>query len=331
MSARRRGGRTAAAVRVAVSATLLVIVARLIDLGAVAERLAALDAGWVALGLVLTVGQMALLSWRWRYTAARLRIELPFRTAIGEYYLGMMLNQVLPGGVVGDVSRAWRHARTSAPSGAAVRAVVLERVSAQVVMTTTAIVSVLFLPVASGRARVAVVAIAVGTLLALVAVGLRRAPPDSRLGRIWSDTRHAVLSRDAFLVQLVTAAVLVASYLALYLIAARAVGVDTPLPRLLPLVAPVLMTMLVPVTVAGWGVREGAAAGLWSMVGLTPEEGVAISVAYGLLVLVSTLPGILVLMAPALAGRSRTARPPRAGDGDTVDAAPGPDAAPDRG
>ena len=57
-----------------------------------------------------------------------------------------------------------------------------------------------------------------------------------------------------------------------------------------------LLTMLIPVTVAGWGVREGAAAVLWGIVGLTSVDGVAISITYGFLVLLSTLPGMVVLV-----------------------------------
>ncbi len=61
---------------------------------------------------------------------------------------------------------------------------------------------------------------------------------------------------------------------------------------------------------AGWGVREGAAAVLWGAVGLSAVDGVAISVAYGLLVLFSTLPGGLILVgllhrAPADPGAAR--------------------------
>ena len=86
--------------------------------------------------------------------------------------------------------------------------------------------------------------------------------------------------------------------------AARAVGVETPMPILLPLVAPVLMAMLVPMTVAGWGARAGAAAALWAAVGLPGAEGVAVSVAYGLLVLFASVPGAVVLLVLLL--RSRT-------------------------
>jgi hypothetical protein len=109
-----------------------------------------------------------------------------------------------------------------------------------------------------------------------------------------ADARVALLG-PALPVQLSASLAIVASYLAVFVMAARSVGVDTPLTILLPLVAPVLVTMLLPVTVAGWGLREGAAAALWHSVGLTPADGVAVSVAYGVLVLVSSLPGALFL------------------------------------
>ena len=60
--------------------------------------------------------------------------------AVREYYLAMFLNQVLPGGVLGDVTRAWRHARLE-DTGRAVRAVVFERASGQLVMTVVTGVS----------------------------------------------------------------------------------------------------------------------------------------------------------------------------------------------
>ena len=71
----------------------------------------------------------------------------------------------------------------------------------------------------------------------------------------------------------------------------------------MPLVAPVLMSMLVPVTVAGWGLREGVAAMLWGAVGLTAADGVLVSIAYGLLVLAGSLPGAFCLL-PGLLSRS---------------------------
>jgi hypothetical protein len=53
-------------------------------------------------------------------------------------------------------------------------------------------------------------------------------------------------------------------------------------------------------------VHEATAAALWGAVGLTAVDGVAISAAYGILVLLSSLPGALVLLS---SGRSRRGGP----------------------
>jgi uncharacterized membrane protein YbhN (UPF0104 family) len=300
-------------IRLAISTGVLIALAQALDVEAVAARLSDLHAPWVLLALALSIGQVLALSWRWRYTAGRLGIQLPMRTAIREYYLSLFLNQVLPGGVTGDVSRAWRHARMAVPTGQAIRAVILERATAQVVMSLVALISFLSLPIGPPRFRVGVALIFLLAGGTLGGVARRRRSACSLTGRLWADVHRAVLSRGALLIQLITSLVLVGSYIAVFLMAGRAVGVDAPLATLLPLVAPVLMAMLIPVSVAGWGVREGAAAGIWSVAGLPPEEGVAISVAYGVFALIGSAPGALVLTRALLSGPDRRARRPRGG------------------
>ena len=291
--------------RLVVSVGLLLILGWLLDPGQVIGRLTDLSALWILVALGVSVFQMAVLAWRWRYTAGRMGIDLSWVHALREYYLATFLNQVLPGGVLGDVSRAWRHGRVGlddgATGGTAIRAVIFERASAQVIMTGAALVSLLILPVEVGPSRWTVVGVvgAVATGAALVLVVRRRRSErgdDGLIGRSWTDTRRALLTGRAFAVQLGTGLVVVSTYIATYVLAARALGIGTPLGVLLPLIAPVLSAMLIPVTIAGWGVREGAAALLWGVAGLTAVDGVAISVAYGLIVLLSALPGALVLV-----------------------------------
>ena len=292
--------------RVTVSIGLLAGLTWWLDLGTVVSRLAEMRPGWVLLAVAISVVQVAVLAWRWRFTAGCLGVDLSYTAAWREYYLSIFLNQVLPGGVVGDVSRAWRQARAQTrvrgPGGPAVRAVIFERLSAQAVMTTVAVVSLLALPVTVNRGSRLVLfgagAVAVLIVVAMVVWMRRQSSAQSLWGQVLADLDAAHLSGPVFAAQLLSALVVVGTYLATYLTAARAVGVDTPLPVLLPLVAPVLMSMLIPVTVAGWGLREGAAAVLWGAVGLTAADGVLVSLAYGLLVLIGSLPGALFLMNP---------------------------------
>jgi len=300
-------------VRLGISVTALVGLSFLLEPREVASRLSGLRPGWVGAALGVSVAQVILSAWRWRFTAARLGVDIPLRRAISEYYLGTFLNQVLPGGVLGDVSRAWRHARAEPDlvSTPRIHAVVFERTSGQAVMTGVALASgaVVLMGTSAGGARslapaasipawiVLPALVAAALTIAWVAAGLlRRAFGADPVGRFLEDARSSLWG-SAFPVQVATSLVIVASYVVVYLFAARAVGVDTSTAVLLPLAPLVLVTMLLPISVAGWGVREGAAAALWSSMGLTPTDGVAISVAYGLLVLISSLPGALVLLA----------------------------------
>jgi hypothetical protein len=201
---------------------------------------------------------------------------------------------------------------------------VVERLAGQAVMTTVAVLSIVHLGVEGSlgdRGGLVASAIVVLLLVGWGAVRLarrvgRRFVPGARAARFRRDAREALTGSTAPL-QWLSAAAVVTTYVGVYVVAARAVGVVTPIGNLAPLVAPVLMTMLIPVTVAGWGVREGAAALLWGAAGLTAEDGVAISVAYGLIVLVASLPGVGVLMRPSPGGRDRTGRPDPTGSDDS--------------
>jgi hypothetical protein len=90
-----------------------------------------------------------------------------------------------------------------------------------------------------------------------------------------------------------------AGYVATGVLAARAVGVTAPVTTLVPLLLVVLVAMALPVSLAGWGPREGAAAWCFAAAGLGAGAGVATAVAYGVIVVVAALPGAIVLLATA--------------------------------
>ena len=297
---------------------VMVVLLATLDPAAVWARLGSVQVEWVALALALGVAQTLLSAWRWRYTAELLGLDIPLTAALAEYYLATFLNQVLPGGVLGDATRAWRHASRSglaaAQAGPAVRAVVFERASGQVVMVGVAGLSMFIMASRMEGASVVLVAVALVALVLLGAFMIRRVrpagspekTPDSLVARTLRDARRTLWDGRALPIQLATSTLIVGSYVVTYLCAARAIGVETPWVELAPLVAPVLLAMLIPFSIAGWGLREGAAAAVWAFVGMSAAEGVAISVAYGVIVAMGTLPGAAVL---ALGGYARSGAP----------------------
>ena len=80
-----------------------------------------------------------------------------------------------------------------------------------------------------------------------------------------------------------------------FLVAARTAGVDAPAYDLVPLALAVLLASAIPLSVAGWGPREGAAAWVFGAAGLGVAAGVQVAVVYGVMSLVATLPGLFVL------------------------------------
>lgn len=321
--------------RFAFSAALLVSVVAWLDTAALAQRLAAVETPWLAAALAITVLQHVLSAWRWRFTARRLGLPLGFPHALREYYLAGFLNQALPGGVLGDANRAWRHGRDGNDPAAAASAVILERGSGQLALALITVVALTLQPtlalavldpltLAGLPAWLTVLALLLALLLML---GGRIHFLRTAALRFRRDLGRGFLSRDVLPVQLASSLLVVGSYLLLFVVAARAVGIDTPVSILLPVLCVTLLSMLIPVGFAGWGVREAAAALVWGLAALSAADGVAASVTYGLLVLVGSVPGALYL----LPGRGRREQPVTAGDDTAGVSAPGRRARPGPG
>ncbi|MBW0146470.1 lysylphosphatidylglycerol synthase transmembrane domain-containing protein [Marinobacter arenosus] len=254
--------------------------------------------------LAITVLQVLLSSGRWWYTARRLGVSLTYRVALREYYIASFLNQVLPGGVLGDVNRAWRHGRASGQPLYAMHGVAIERLSGQLVLGLAVLISVSWLaqvgvvPPESpwwmwGLVGLVVVVFLLGRYLIRSSRGARH-----YLRGLWRDIVRTLVAWPAFPIQMGSSVLVLASYLAVFLILAYGAGHLTSWNAMIltaALCCLLLLSMVLPVTVSGWGVREGAAAVLWPMAGLPPEQGVALSVGYGALVFLSTLPGLVFL------------------------------------
>ena len=284
--------------------TVLVIgfVIRSVDTSALWQELVRFSPSVLIPALVLTVVQVLLSAWRWRYTAERLGLSLDYGVAVREYYLATFLNQVLPGGVLGDVNRAWRHGEGAGKRLAAVHGVAIERLSGQLVLALVVAVSIAWL-FGSGQLATGFWTgwgwLGVGILLVVIAPWLaRKAGLADYLQRLRRDLYLSLLDCAVLPVQFGSSLLVLSSYLGVFLCLAWGAGyVDTWVEAglIVGLGSILLLSMVIPLTVAGWGIREGAAALLWPMAGLPAEQGVALSVGYGALVLVSSLPGVVFL------------------------------------
>lgn len=282
----------------AAAAALTVIVWQL-GAGPFLDGVRAVDGTALAAGAAIGALTTVCCAWRWKIVARGLGLRLPFPAAVAAYYRSVFLNLTLPGGVVGDVHRGVSHGRHARDIGLALRAVAWERTAGQFVQAALTVAVLVALP-SPVRSWIPLVGVAlVATVIAVVLVGRARPRGRSRWARlrgaIAGDVRDALLARRAWPAIVFASALVVIGHAVAFVIAARTAGTTAPLSLLAPLALLVMLAMVLP-SVAGWGPREGAAAWTFAAAGLGAGQGVAAAVTYGIMALVASLPGALVVV-----------------------------------
>ena len=255
--------------------------------------------------LVITAGTSWCCARRWSLLADRLDVGIPTAAAYRAYYRAQVLNATLPSGVVGEVDRAVWHGHTSGAMSRGIRSVLWDRVTGQVVLGGLAVLAI---PALSPPLRTWMLWSFVGAA-AIVVVALTTR--SAFIEVVWAEARDVAGARGVWSQVLVLSTLAVAGHLAVFIIAARAVGVTAPVLELIPLGLVVLQVSAIPLGVAGWGPREGGAALVFGAAGLTAGTGLAVAVTYGVLATLATLPGVLALR------RRRAARPTIDSEGGT--------------
>ncbi|MEG8278118.1 lysylphosphatidylglycerol synthase transmembrane domain-containing protein [Streptomyces sp. AHA2] len=284
--------------------------------GVFVDGLRRIDGGAVVLALGIGLVTTVCSAWRWMAVARGLRIRLPFAAAVADYYRALFLNAALPGGILGDVHRAVRHGQNEGNVRRGVKAVVLERTAGQVALFAVGAVVLLTMPspVLAGARHIAPLAglAALGALAVVIALRMSRSAPTGRTGRpgaMLAGVRDGLLSRRNGPAVVVSSVVVLAGYVAMFVLAARVAGTAASVTVLLPLAVLALLAMGLPLNVGGWGPREGVTAWAFGAAGLGAGRGLAVAVVYGVLSLVASLPGAVVLVARWYAGLRTGPRP----------------------
>ncbi|WP_230987231.1 lysylphosphatidylglycerol synthase transmembrane domain-containing protein [Allorhizobium terrae] len=286
-----------------------------VDPAKIVAAFANVPPGHILAGLLIVQLQVILSAVRWRFTAQRLGHDMPLGLAVREYYLGSFLNQILPGGMAGDAVRAYR--ATEEGEGGWKRpaaAVVLERLSGQIAFFALTGIGLVVWPFVARDhlpkefASLVWICLSLALVVAGLAVGFGKARLPARLRGLKPDLMAAFWQDRAFAVQTSLSVTIVASYVATFFIAASAVGTPLPAIAAVTVIPLCLLTMLIPVSVGGWGTREAAAASLWPLLGFTSAQGFSASVLYGLFSVIGVAPVGIALVLKGLWARKHKGR-----------------------
>ncbi len=299
-------------IRMGITVTLLVVVLWLSDLSAVWDKTRRI--GIVTLlGCIMALCLAQLISAvRWMWILRERGARIPFKDLFASYLAGMFVNNFLPTGIGGDVLKAYDIHRLTGNTSLAVGSVFLERLSGLGCLVITSWVGVFFIAsISPSYIIVSWMVINVLCFLAIFAI-INRAWMDwvaARLdtwgfGRISKGALRAFeqgvyLSRGSgFLPKLMVASVPIQLIVILvYYELAMRLGICLPFASYLFLVPVITIIALLPISLGGLGVREGATVVMFSSAGVTVNDAVSLSLMFmGTLYLVSLIGGVVLLV-----------------------------------
>ncbi len=292
-----------------VSALLLYFALRLVDLNSIAARLKQVQIGWLALSVVMLIAQTALLALRWQQIVARCGASMALGRLFRFTIIGTFFNQTLPSSVGGDAMRIWLLGKQH-DWRVASYSVLLDRLIGLVMLACVVVVCLpwTFALVQDPIGRIALLAIGLGSLAGwgvFLLLGWERWHFLQR----WTLTRHLAASATIAVGILRTPRTLgsvslisVLSHILTALCAwcvARAIGADLSFTNAIFVVLPVALIAVVPISIAGWGVREGAMVAAFAYAGLPRSDGLLVSILFGVsYLMLGMLGGLVWIMAP---------------------------------
>lgn len=263
------------------------------------EQFATFDLRWglVVLGLVL-VGTVVS-AYKWWITLRAMDLSPPFPTLLRLQWIGQYYNIFLPGRTGGDIARAWSISRISTRTGVAAVSVLIDRGFSLAGLAFLAFVA---LPATQVLNETPIL----GTIVQLVGVTIGTFGLCVWAFRKWADGRRLsdtlqgvarIAARTGALVHLsllsiaYNVIVILANYATL-----RGLGLTPALAPLFCLIPLTAIVAAVPLSINGFGIREGAYVTALATMGIGAEHAISTSIIVTSIVIgVGLLGGVIQL------------------------------------
>jgi hypothetical protein len=279
--------------KILVSGALLYLALRkvnLFDLFSRIDNLASL--GWIGVAAAVTFLQIFISVLRWREISAECGAPLGTGQAMRYNLIGSFFNQTLPSAIGGDAVRLWLVARGGVGWRAATYSIFVDRAIGLIAL---AIIIVASLPwsynlIADPQGRSALLLVDFAALSSGLGFLVLGALPWPWLKRGWA-TLHihacAVIANRVIFSRKRGPKVAVLS-LVVHVLAAviawcvvQSIAAPITFGQVFQLVPPVMLVAMLPISIAGWGVREATMGLAFGYAGLMTNEGVKVSLLFG--------------------------------------------------
>jgi glycosyltransferase 2 family protein len=285
------------AVRASVVLVIFIFIMRNASVATIVARLNGATALVFAAGVVLLLGQAGLCTARWRLLLAAARPS--FSDSYRAFLEGAFLNEALPSTLGGDAWRVLRWRAAGVTLRAAAASVFMDRLSGAMGVAILAFLASVFLARhgvdSYWTLSVFLLSILImcggATFIAVVRIWGVPFRQLTRFNEAIANLQKSLVLDRRYLASLIySVAGHCVSGIAIYL-TALSVGVGLSPVLIVSVTACMLLIVMIPISLAGWGVREASLIALLAPLGVNSEDALLIGVLFGLMSLVSALPG----------------------------------------
>lgn len=257
---------------------------------------------FILAAILLQLGSTLLAAYRWSLIMQALEFNQTFLFYLASYFKGAFFNQALPGSIGGDAVRILELGGLGYSKKEAFFGIFIDRIVGLVGLLILNLGANLFTnDILPSWLFHLINTICIGGILGFTLLILLRKIKwlrNYRATRLFADLSHRfrqVYANKKSIILQISLSIIIhfLSILSLYTLA-RAIGITLPLTLFLVAVPPVFLLTIIPISLAGWGVRESAMVGIFVLVGVSKESILSVSILYGIMLIVASLPGLLV-------------------------------------
>lgn len=289
--------------KLAVTALFFILIIDKVDIGSTIKILKAVDLSLFLFSLLIMIFEVLIANIRWLLVLKQLGLTIFFSKALRYLWIGVFFNQALPSSIGGDAVRGYYLYKIEKFTlGDASLGVLLDRLIGLfglvllVILTLPLIFNSFFSSTSKWTILIiifgALSAISMSLIIDLIPKKLTKSKVMTKLSIFSLRGREVLLSYNGFLSLIISIIIHLTFVFAAWFLAI-AIGINISLGQMLLIVPITNLLIALPISIAGWGIREGLFIAGLGYLNIASDAALALSILYGLLMLTVSLPGLI--------------------------------------
>ena len=288
--------------RILVTTSIFILIFRSIHINQLWVTLKQAGLGLLLVALLMQFGSTSLSAYRWQIIMHNLSFGQPLSFYWRSYFKASFFNQGLPTSIGGDALKVLDVAGQGFRKRDALYGIMLDRITGLAALMWLNLAAYLINPnLLPSPIYHLTLLLVVGSLVGfMIASSLRHLPWLNAYSRLrivitLSERLHQAFLNNRILLIGSSLLIPILAMLSIFM-TGSALGLRYNLVTYFIIVPPAILLTIIPISMAGWGIREGTLVALFSLIGADKATILAMSILYGLMQIIVSLPGFIIYL-----------------------------------